>query len=420
MDFFRTLRGRVKLPVVAPKPSLVSWNLTAACNLRCPHCYLDAGRRRERELSPAEALRVVDELAALGTQLLILTGGEPLLRADLYAIAERAAAHRMLVVLGSNGTLLDAEVARRLAAAGVRGVGLSIDSTDPAKHDAFRGLPGAWARTLRAIDACHAHGLEVVVQTTLTHWNLCELDALIALAREKGAHAFNAYYLVCTGRGEALSELDPEQYQASITKLVDGQQSLLGQMMLRAKCAPHAARIASERAVPMAGSLGCVAGRSYLRIGPEGEITPCPYLPQVLGNVRDDSLAGLWAHAPALGVLRARQLGGRCGRCEYGDVCGGCRARALALRGDVMAEDPWCNYQPAPGARRDSIAISWTPEATARLQRVPEFIRERLKLGLEAHARARSLSVVTPELMAEIRRNMGGHPFGGRPRTGGD
>lgn len=412
--------GKPKLPVLRPRPSLVSWNVTSACNLRCPHCYLDAGRRRDGELSTEEAMRVVDELADAGTELLILTGGEPLLRADLYDLARRATDRGMVVVLGSNGMLLDAAAAERLARAGVRGVGLSVDSTDAAKHDAFRGLPGAWTRTMEAIDACRAAGLEVVVQTTLTEWNLAELAELVALARGKGAHAFNAYYLVCTGRGEKMSDLAPEQYQASIEALVDGQKSLLGEMMLRAKCAPHAARIASERGVPMAGSTGCVAGRSYLRIGPEGEVTPCPYLPQVLGNVREASVASLWDGAPALASLRARELGGRCGRCEYGEVCGGCRARALALSGDVSAEDPWCTYDPPPDARGKTVAVSWTPEALVRLERVPGFIRDRLKLGLEAHARARGMTAVTPELMAEIKKNMGGHPFGGRPTPGSD
>lgn len=409
-----TMFGKVKLPVVAPRPSLVSWNLTAACNLHCPHCYLDAGRRREGELSTPEAMRVVDELADAGTELLILTGGEPLLRGDLCDIAERATGRGMVVVLGSNGVLLDDAVADELVRAGVRGVGLSIDFVDAAKHDAFRGLTGAWERTMGAIDECRAAGLEVVMQTTLTEWNIGELDQLIALARTKGAHAFNAYYLVCTGRGEMASDLTPAQYQSSIEALVDRQKSLLGEMMLRAKCAPHAARIASERGIPMAGSAGCVAGRSYLRIGPEGEVTPCPYLPEVLGNVRGERLASLWADAPALAQLRDRELGGRCGRCEYADVCGGCRARALAVTGDVAAEDPWCTYEPPPGARRDAVGVAWTPEALTRLERVPGFIRERLKLGLEGHARARGMTAVTPELMAEIRSNMGGHPFGGR------
>ncbi len=420
MVMLGALLGKVKLPVVTERPSVVSWNVTAACNLACPHCYLDAGRRRDSELSTAEAMRVIDELGDAGTELLILTGGEPLLRADVFDLVQRAAAQGMVVVVGSNGVLLDEDVARELVRAGARGVGLSIDSTDPAKHDAFRGVAGAWKHTMGAIDACRAAGLEIVVQTTLTPWNLPELDRLVALARSKGAVAFNAYYLVCTGRGDDLTDLGPEQYQASIEALVDAQKTMLGEIMLRAKCAPHATRIASERGVPLAGSTGCIAGRSYLRIGPEGEVTPCPYMPDVIGNVRETSLATLWSAAPLLGRLRARELGGRCGRCEYADVCGGCRARALAASGDAYGEDPWCTYEPSPGARRDQVPVTWTPEARARLERVPGFIRERLAHGLEAHARARGMTTVTPELMAEIRRNMGGHPFGGSAKPGGD
>jgi len=407
------LLGKLKLPIARERPSLVSWNLTAACNLRCPHCYLDAGKRRSDELDTAEALRVVEELADAGVEMLVLTGGEPLLRPDLEELARRASARGILVVLGSNGVLLDEARAHRLAAAGIRGVALSLDATEAARHDAFRGVAGAWAATMRALDACRQAGLETIVQTTLKSDNLGELDELVALARSKGAQAFNAYFLVCTGRAEGLTDLTPEQYETAITALVDAQRGLAGDIMLRAKCAPHAARVASERGVPLAGSSGCIAGRSYVRIGPTGEITPCPYMPVVVGNVRDASVADVWADAPLFATLRARALGGRCGRCEHAEVCGGCRARALAATGDVTAEDPWCRYDPPPDARERIVAVGWTPEALERLERVPGFIRERMRLGLEAHARARGLTMVTGALMSEVRRHAGGHPPSG-------
>ena len=403
------------------RPSLVSWNLTAACNLRCSHCYLGAGARADGELDTGEALAVVDELAGLGTEMLILTGGEPLLRRDLYDIARRAADQGLIVVMGTNGLLLDDDVAVRLVASGVKGIGVSVDSVDADRHDAFRGLPGAWQGALRAVDACRAAGLQVVIQTTLKSDNLDELPQLVDLAKAKGAQAFNAYYLVCTGRGERLTDITPQQYEHTLGVLIESQSEHLGQIMLRAKCAPNVGRVACEKGIPMAGSAGCLAGRSYVRIGPTGEVTPCPYMPTSVGNVRDGGIGTLWVSAPLFRDLRRKELGGRCGRCEYGDVCGGCRARALALLGDHLAEDPWCVHEPSDGERRSAHPITWTPEATERLARIPSFIRDRIRAGLEAHARSRGLLVITPQLMAEVRRNMGGHPFGGRghPAAGG-
>lgn len=183
-------------------PALVSWNLTAACNLSCPHCYLGAGRARRDELGTREALDLVDELATLGTEMLVLTGGEPLLRRDLYEIARRASDRGMLVVLGTNGVFLDAACAGRLADSGVRGVAVSLDSLDPGRHDAFRGVSGSWRAAVEAVDACRGAGLGVVLQTTVTRDNLGELGAIAAFAADRGVQAFNAYFLVCTGRGE--------------------------------------------------------------------------------------------------------------------------------------------------------------------------------------------------------------------------
>ena len=393
-------------PTDVPVPGLVSWNLTAACNLRCPHCYLDAGAPLEGELSTPEAFDLIDELSRMGTEMLILTGGEPLLRKDLLALVRRASDAGLHVVLGTNGVLLDEAMAKRLAEAGLQGVGLSLDSIRAEPHDAFRGLVGAWERTRRAISACREEGLPVVIQSTLTEWNHQELPALVQLSRDAGAAAFNAYALVCTGRGERLSGIGPEQYERSLAWLIEEQSASDHPMMLRAKCAPHAARIACEMDSPLGGSAGCLAGKSYLRIGPRGEVTPCPYMPSVVGNVRDGGLEPLWRSAELFASLREGPLGGRCGLCEYRTLCGGCRARALAMEGDALAEDPWCRHEPTLTKPREA-PVTWTPAARERLGKVPTFIRTRLEKGLEAHARRRGLATVTPELMAEVRREAG-------------
>lgn len=393
-------------------PSLVSWNLTAACDLRCPHCYLDAGNKADGELSTEEAKTLIDSLARMGTEMLIMTGGEPLLRKDLLELIRYATDASIRVVLGTNGVLLDPDKARELREAGLMGVGISVDSTRPEKHDAFRGRPGSFDRALAASESCRVEGLPVVMQSSLMDWNEEEFPELVQLARDRGAVAFNAYFLVCTGRGERLSDIDREQYERTLRWLVAEESAHVGSMMVRAKCAPHAARIACQESSPLGGSAGCLAGKSYVRIGPRGEVTPCPYMPTEVGNVRDDDFEHVWNTAPLLTQLREGGLTGRCGRCEFQKVCGGCRARALASSGDAMGDDPWCSHEPSGSVRPHDVKVLWTEEARERLARVPAFIRGRLETGLEAHARARGLAAVTPELMAEVRRNAGWPPGG--------
>ncbi|MEE8473226.1 MAG: radical SAM protein [Dehalococcoidia bacterium] len=393
------------------RPSLVSWNLTNSCNLRCSHCYLDAGHRRDGELSTQECFRVIDQMASLGTEMLILTGGEPLLRKDIYDIARYASKKDMLVVMGSNGVLIDQGVAVRLKDSGLQGVGISLDSLHPHRHDSFRGIEGCWERAVRGIDSCIEAGLQVILQTTATRWNLEEVPQIISFAQDRGAISFNLYYLVCTGRGEEMADITPQQYEESLSYLVEAQ-ALHPGIMVRAKCAPHISRIAHQRGSPLTASAGCPAGTGYLRISPEGQVTPCPYLPLEAGSLREASLKDIWEGSRVLQELRDPRLEGRCGACEYGRVCTGCRARAWATDGKLMGEDPWCSYQPGNGGPllTETEEVAWTPDAAARLQRIPSFIRGRVKPAIEAHARSQGCTLITPELMAEIRKAMGRRP----------
>ncbi|MEE9202684.1 MAG: radical SAM protein, partial [Dehalococcoidia bacterium] len=381
-------------PAPSFQPSLVSWNLTSACNLRCSHCYLDAGHRLEGELATDECCHIIDQMAALGTEMVILTGGEPLLRKDIFAIARYASQKGILVVMGTNGVLIDEEVASSLKDSGLQGVGISLDSLHAQRHDSFRGVKGCWEGAVRGIDACVKQGLQVIVQTTATQWNYEEIPAMIDFAQSKGAVAFNLYYLVCTGRGEGLADITPQQYEESLAYVVEAQAHHPG-IMVRAKCAPHANRIAHQRGAPLMASAGCPAGTSYLRITPEGQVTPCPYLPLVAGNLREVGLREIWEGSSILRELREPRLEGRCGACEYARVCIGCRARAWATGGAVMGEDPWCSYQPGGGSPLLVDEVAWTPEAESRLQRIPSFIRGRVKLAIEAQARGKGYTLIT-------------------------
>jgi len=381
------------------KPSLISWNLTKKCNLRCPHCYMEAGRKAEKELTTQECLGLIGEMKALGTEMLILTGGEPLLRKDIYDIARHASDQGIWVVMGTNGVLITDHVAEKMVECGVKGVGISIDSMDPAKHDSFRGGPDAWKYSVRALDICRAHGLQVLVQTTVMEMNYDEIPQLVDFARERGAWSFNLYFLVQTGRGEKLNDLSAERTEEMLSRLVVVQDQQKP-MLVRSKCAPHFKRISYEKGLGGLESGGCMAGSEYCRITPEGDVTPCPYMNVVTGNVRDKSFTEIWETSPVFLQLRdAKNLKGRCGACEYNQLCGGCRCRAYAATGDYLDEDPACTYQPN-GHSLPVRDITWSAEAQTRLDRIPlAFIREKVRIGLETYARRNDIHRITAEVM---------------------
>ena len=382
-------------------PSLISWNLTRMCNLRCPHCYMDGGRKAENELTTGECLGLIDEMKALGTEMLILTGGEPLLRKDIYDIAGAASAQGIWVVMGTNGVLITEKVVKKMIECGVQGVAISIDSLEPAKHDHFRGGPDAWKHSVRALDLCRANGLQALVQTTVMDMNYDEIPELLAFAREKGAWSFNLYFLVQTGRGQQMNDLSPERTEAMLSNLVDWQDEYRP-MLVRSKCAPQFKQIAYARGVGGLESGGCMAGTQYCRITPQGDVTPCPYMTVVAGNVRDQSLAEIWRTSSVLHELRdPKQLKGRCGRCEFNELCGGCRCRAQAAHGDYLQEDPACRYQPT-GRPLQVGAVRWSPEAQARLERIPlAFIRGKVRQGLETYAARQEIDLITADVMKE-------------------
>jgi radical SAM protein with 4Fe4S-binding SPASM domain len=300
-----------------------------------------------------------------------------------------------------------------------------VDSLDAHRHDAFRHGAGAFEATAAAIARLRAHRLDFIVQTTVTRRTRHELGELIAWSAEQGAVSFNAYFLVATGRGARLTDLTPEEYEGALGELVEHHRQHLGRMMVRAKCAPQFMRLVHQRA-PESPILNyatrCPCGTQYCRITPDGQLTPCPYIPTSAGDLRTESFADIWRESSLFRTLRGQSdaLGGRCGRCEYRAVCGGCRARALALTGDVMAEDPSCAYEPSGDAplvtpprgatygmpAAAARTLRWTPEAEARLARIPSFVRGVVASRLENHARERGMTEITAELMGEIRRAM--------------
>ncbi len=398
-------------------PELVSWNTTSRCNLRCEHCYLAAGQPAAEELSFEEGCQLIDQLAVAGTRMLILTGGEPMIRHDIVDLTAYASSRGLLVVLGTNGMLLSASRVQQLRATGLAGAGISLDSLRPERHDGFRGVPGAWEGALRGIRTCVAQGLPVLVQMTVLPWNYGEVQSMVEFAHREGATGFTLYFLVCTGRGEQLSDITPEQYEEALASLLPAQERY-PRMMVRARCAPQISRIASQRSSALVGTAGCLAAWSYCRITPEGNVTPCPYLPLAAGTIRERPFGDIWHHSPLLERMRSEAPGGRCGRCDFRGTCGGCRARALALTGDLLGEDPWCPYEPPRDEPKgEATPALWTPEARERLQRVPPFVRNRVRLAVERHSQAKGKTAITPAEMTATLESLGRRiPFN-RPQS---
>jgi radical SAM protein with 4Fe4S-binding SPASM domain len=345
-------------------PLVISWNVTRKCNLKCPHCYITATKEElSNELSAEEAKRLIDQICEVSRPLLILSGGEPLLRKDVFELIRYGTEKGLKMGLGSNGTLIDNTTARKLKEAGIKTVSISLDSSIPERHDEFRGVDGSWEKAVRAIKALRENDVLVQVNTTVTQQNYDEIDEIMSLAEKLGVENFHLFFLVPTGRGTKIDDISPNMYENMIREVLE--KSARYKLNVRPTCAPQFMRIAKETGVDMKRWIrGCVAGLYYCRIYPTGEVTPCPYLPIKLGNIREKRFKSIWFTSEIFRTLRDfNNLKGKCGICEYRDVCGGCRARAYGLtsdfldvcgglheptelKGDYLAEEPWCTYHP--------------------------------------------------------------------------
>jgi radical SAM protein with 4Fe4S-binding SPASM domain len=406
-----------------PIPHVVAWNLTRRCNLACAHCYISAGpwQSTDMDLDASEFRRIADEILAINpSPMFILTGGEPLVRNDLEELVRYAAEKGATVVVGTNGTGLTTERIASLMDAGVTGVAISIDSLDERYHNRFRHGDTALADTLAAVERLNESGLDFIVQTSLTQGNRHELDALVAWSAGKGAVSFNLYFLVETGRGAGMSGLEAAENADVLRDLVRLQKEYRGRMLVRSKCQPSLMRhiFENDPQSPILNySTRCPCGVQYLRITPEGKVTPCPYLPREAGDLRQQSFKEIWEQSPLLTEIRRGQLGGKCGRCEYREICGGCRARAFADEGDMMAADESCDYEPSgelPLVESRNMTygmtavmvLAWTPEAEARMARIPSFVRGVVMKRVEDYAKKNGHSEINVELLDNVRSNM--------------
>jgi len=362
-----SMAGRMKSTPVEP-PRIISWNLTLRCPLKCSHCYVDAGdEEAEGVLSTREAFGVIDQIRATGTPVVVLSGGEPLLREDVYDIARYGTERGLRMAMGTSGYLIDKAAAKDLHNAGIRAVAISLDSADASSHDSFRGLGGVWEKAVEAIGHCQAAGITVQINMSVMRSAISEVEDVIRLGTSRGVRDYQLFFPVPTGRAKQIGARSPEEYEEMIRQILLRYRT--ADLRIRPTCAPQFRRIAEELGiVNTAWGRGCLAGITYCRIFANGDVTPCPYLPVSAGNVRSTSFAEIWHHSPLFAALRdPDRLTGKCGRCTYKTVCGGCRARAYrredaasplwcdglatpaTIGADCCGEDPWCPYQPAGG-----------------------------------------------------------------------
>ncbi|MGD0650074.1 MAG: radical SAM protein [Verrucomicrobiia bacterium] len=347
---------------------LLFWETTAGCNLECIHCRrLDVSKQlMKNDLTTSEALQFVRDLAGFAKPILVLSGGEPLFRPDIFEIAMCARDCGLPVALATNGTLIDEDMAHAIVDSGIKRVAISIDGADEVTHDNFRRQPGSLTAALNGFRNLRRRGMSMQINCTVTKHNVHQIETLYATARELGADALHLFMLVPVGCGVQIAEsnmLPSEEYERVLNWMYD--KSRAREIHLKATCAPHYFRVmrqrmtedrngdapaghpSSSRAGMAAMTKGCLAGSSICFVSHTGEVFPCGYLPVSAGNVRRQSMSDIWNDSEVFARLRdVDQLEGKCGLCEFKKICLGCRARAFYASGNYMAEEPYCVYEP--------------------------------------------------------------------------
>lgn len=333
-------------------PRIVIWEMTRACALACVHCRAEAIPRRDpRELTTAEACALVDDVVACGDPIFVLTGGDPFMRDDLDVIVRYASERGLRVAVSPSATgRLTAKALRRLKAAGCSRISLSLDGPDDASHDAFRGVRGSFTRTLKGIGEAREAGLEVQINTTVSRRNHRRIDEMARLVRACDVALWSVFFLVPVGRAAATDVLTATETEEVFADLYRLSHEL--PFPLKTTEAPHYRRYLAQRsaAAPRGGMryAGIGDGKGFVFVSHLGEIMPSGFLPYVVGNVRHEPLVDVYRDHPIMRRLRSpNSFGGKCGVCEYHDLCGGSRARAYTMTGDAFASEPTCAYIPA-------------------------------------------------------------------------
>ena len=387
-------------------PRLIAWEVTRFCLLSCKHCRAAAtATAYEGELSSQECYKLLDNIASFSRPIIILTGGEPMIRPDIYEIAAYGDKLGLPMVMAPCGILIDDETAAKIVQSGIKRISISLDGATAESHDAFRGVEGAFEGTLAGLEAAKRAGLEFQINTTVSRHNLAELPAIRELAIKLGAKVFNPFFLVPTGRGKEMAdqEISPEKYEQSLRWLAEKQNS--AEIMQRVTCAPHYQRIL--RQLHIGGShqvKGCMGGQSFAFISHRGKVQICGFLELECGDLRRENLdfRKIWETSEVFRRLRELDsYHGRCGYCEFRKICGGCRARAYAITGDYLAEEPYCLYQPHSKKCKEKDAV----ELDQLDKKIISIIQADLPVVLRPFdALAERLSVSPDEVINRIQR----------------
>ncbi len=338
-------------------PFLVIWETTKACELACKHCRAEAViHRHPRELSTMEAMGLLNTVRRFGRIVVVLSGGDPAQRPDLVDLVTHAARLGLRVALTPATTArVTPALLRRLKNAGLARIAVSLDGPTPEIHDAFRGVDGSYRQALRILKDAQAEGLSTQVNTVISNHNLADFDRLSVLMSELGIVFWEVFFLVPTGRARPQDTPSADEFETIFHRMFEFSET--ASFDIKATAAPHYARVVLQRQVDQRRrgqraepprARGVTEGDGYAFISHTGEIFPSGFLPISAGNVRTDDLVEVYRHAPLFQRLRDRSLlKGKCGVCEYREICGGCRARAYALTGDCFSADESCAFTPA-------------------------------------------------------------------------
>ncbi|MFH1372051.1 MAG: radical SAM protein [Planctomycetota bacterium] len=333
------------------KPRLIAFELTRRCRYHCKHCRANAGPEGVSELTTQQCKKIISSIARFSKPVLIITGGEPMERPDLYEIIKYAKDRKLRVVMATCGYMLNDESIKKLKKAGVSALSFSIDGASAETHDGFRQSPGAFETALKGAELARKAKMPFQINTTLSKLNAGEVIGIAELAKRLDAICLNAFMLVPTGRAEELEDavLDPIQYEALLNELL--RVKLRSNIDVRVTCGPSFSRICQQAKAKglTAESKGCMGGRGFGFISFKGDVQTCGFLDISAGNLVENgfNFSKIWLKSPFLNEIRdVSLLKGKCGDCEYVGSCGGCKARAMAIHGDYLAGDPVCGYMP--------------------------------------------------------------------------
>ncbi len=341
-------------------PRLIAWEVTRSCVLSCIHCRASATRGKyQGELTTQECFAFLEDVATIAKPIIILTGGEPMMREDIFDIAEKGTSLGLRMVMAPCGPLMNIEKTKRMKEVGIQRISLSIDGATSETHDRFRQQNGAFDSVMKAIEYANTAGLEFQINTTITNINLHEVPAILEMAVKLNAKAYHPFLLVPTGRGKELAdqEISPENYEKTLLWIYEQRERIT--IQFKPTCAPHYYRIFRQQeklkgrsVTPQSHGLdamtkGCMGGTGFAFVSNTGKVQICGFLEEECGDIKKDRFSNIWKTSKVF--LEMRDLNGykgKCGICEYRRVCGGCRARAYAVTGDYLAPEPYCTYEP--------------------------------------------------------------------------